>query len=1076
MHLRDGDCVHADIGPWGPPPPTPARSASFSTLRPASLTIALLWTLSGLPGGFLLGVYAMWEAKGTWESLQLGSYPWRQDPSRATLRQVGGPVPCRCLYLCPWTGRHASVQSTADTSVERIQVELGQHMVGQAPLQPVWPSLRRNCLAFVPRVFTSDLSCVVGLRAGTAHPLVLPRCISPAELQLVCQHHLGRTIGPVRLPPALKARQLVNPTEPLHLRDGDVLDVVDENHPSAIADVPKEEILKDHVLWSRDFRIVSCITVRLWFPHVRMPVLTWLKDGEHWDSDTLTFRPYFSSRYDGRWVPVQWAPGRIPHLVQASSVAESVATLVDARDGVRGLRLIPRITGLALADALHTEASEAHVLGLAQCSPHEQLQVRDGDVIWDSLMYGEQERWWLSIEDEVSGSCLACLFAGLMHRKVFFVFLLSLSRISGVMAMRRFSSSDRSRSRSPSPLSSGPWIGRWSPDSAAPFAQVTNQGHIDYRVLCPFRGWSPYYYVRPASSADELSLTVADFTGPWADSCTLIGATHPRLPLVALPTMDRGLATCILTSGVHTKAFLHPAIASYQALKTFCLRTLGVSDMQLSCHPAIRPYALQASFCFTLRHGDTFDVYPAESQHDYRATPRATFKHLGDLHHHHAWHQEFRVLYGGRVKVWQHDDDYEYSCTQRRVVDGSIWTPVLGRFRAPSTIPGGTSWVPTHNVEDGWCHFVQASESGRVGVLLHDSDQPTRCVSLPVRYGEGRAPNGWRIQSRIVQPGLRDGDVLVPTTSAARSSRPLAMLAALFCRSHLCYLSCAFAAFSEASSMVLPPVDRSLAVPAAVGRYPWRVPRPLRVFHQAGGPDISGQLISPYAEPSGFLSLPEELSVDEAYVTLSGAEPAWFHDLVPVWPSQGHQCITFVPVPPCRELVCVLLISTEWQQAVLLPSRVDLGWVSGHIRRALRGSVIAVRGPVQAVRPDRSLNDAVDWRNGDVLLAWEWHASDAAMEHPVLPTVELVRHAALWMADFEVSSSISVVLWRPGHRPLITALPLPIRWSAAACTFVGQFARRYPGWLLGSRPVGTLATAEHSLASRFSASVSSRQR
>ena len=428
--------------------------------------------------------------------------------------------------------------------------------------------------------------------------------------------------------------------------------------------------------------------------------------------------------------------------------------------------------------------------------------------------------------------------------------------------------------------------------------------------------------------------------------------------------------------------------------------------MQLSCHPSIRPYARQATFCFTLRHGDTFDIYPAESHHDYRATPRATFKYLGDLHHHHAWHQEFRVLFGGRVKVWQHDDDYEYSCQHRRVVDGSIWTPVLGRFRAPRTIPGGASWVPAHSIEDGWCHFIQASESGRVGVLLLDPTQPTRCVSLPARYGESQEPNGWRlrddIRSRIVRPGLRDGDVLVPATSAARNFRPIALLAAMLCRSTLCRVLHALAALAGASSMVLPPVDRSLAVPAAVGRYPWRVPRPLRVFHQAGGSDISGQLISPFAEPSGFLSLPEEFSVDDAYITLSGAEPAWFHDLVPVWPSQGHRCITFVPIPPCQELVCVLLVSTEWQQAVLLPSRVDLGWVSGHIRRAHRGSVIAIRGPVQAVRPERSLNEAVDWRNGDVLLAWEWHASEAVMERPVLPTVEL---AAMLLCGWLILSS-----------------------------------------------------------------------
>ena len=798
-----------------------------------------------------------------------------------------------------------------------------------------------------------------------------------------------------------------------------------------------------------NFRITSCITVRLWFPHVRMPVLTWLKAGEHWDSDALTFRPHFASRYQGSWVPVVWAPGATPHLVQVSSTAAVVATLVDDRDGVRGMRLVPTLTGHELADILHTGAPDVQVLGLSQRPSNEYLHLRDGDVVWDSLLYESQEGWWSRIEDEISGHCVICLFASWGRRRLGLSLFLGSFWLTKALAMQRLSSSDRSRSRSPSPLSSGPWIGRWRPDSMAPFERVTSQGHIDYRVLCPFRGWSPYYYVRPASSWEEMPSAVADFTGSWADSCTLVGAAQPRSPLVALPTLDRGLATCILTSGVHTKAFLHPAVASYHALKTFCQRTLGVADTQLSCHPSLRSYALSASFCFTLRHGDIFDVYPAESHHDFRATPRATFKYLGDLHHHHAWHQKFRVLYGGRVKVWQCNDDYEYTCQHRRVVDGSIWTPTLGRFRAPRTIPGGTSWVPAHCVDDGWCHFVQASESGRVGVLLHDETQPIRCVSLPVYRGVGQEPDGRQlrddIQSRIVQPGLRDGDVLVPVSAAARHCLSVPLLAALLCRHALCRAAVALASLAGASCMVLPPIDRSLAAPAAVGRYPWRVPRSQRVFHQAGGSEISGQLISPFAEPSGFLSLPAEMPVDEAYITLSSAEPAWFHDLVPVWPSQGHQCITFVPVPPCRELVCVLLVSTEWQQAVLLPSRVDLGWVSGHIRRTHRGSVIAVRGPVQAVRPDRSLNEAVDRRNGDVLLAWEWHASEATMDRPVLSSVELARHAALWMADFEVSAPLSVVIWRPGHRPLHTTLPQPIHWSAAACTFVGQFAQRYPG-------------------------------
>ena len=48
VHLRDGDCVHADVGPWGPPPPTPARSATHRAFR---LVLSLFPSF-----GFWLGI------------------------------------------------------------------------------------------------------------------------------------------------------------------------------------------------------------------------------------------------------------------------------------------------------------------------------------------------------------------------------------------------------------------------------------------------------------------------------------------------------------------------------------------------------------------------------------------------------------------------------------------------------------------------------------------------------------------------------------------------------------------------------------------------------------------------------------------------------------------------------------------------------------------------------------------------------------------------------------------------------------------------------------------------------------
>ena len=91
-------------------------------------------------------------------------------------------------------------------------------------------------------------------------------------------------------------------------------------------------------------------------------------------------------RYPGRWIPVPWAPGSTTHLVQASDNPHVVATLINATDGVRGMSIVPRITGSELADVLHTSPTAAHVLGLPAVPPAVPLNLRDGDVVWDSLL------------------------------------------------------------------------------------------------------------------------------------------------------------------------------------------------------------------------------------------------------------------------------------------------------------------------------------------------------------------------------------------------------------------------------------------------------------------------------------------------------------------------------------------------------------------------------------------------------------------------------------------------------------------------------------------------------------------
>ena len=271
-----------------------------------------LW--SGLQS-LLSGALAMVARPESWAHTQIGSYPWRRDPSQATLHSVGGPSPCRCLYLCPWTGRSDSIQGTAVTTIEQVHTAFQHALYGRAQVHPVWPSPRPHCLVLVPQDYASGYVCVVCILDGAIHAVVLPNPISYEKLCQVLQHRLGRPNGRPRLPPSLQVRRLLNPSALLHARDGDVLDVTDSEVPVAVANVGHSVSLKDHTLWTRDFRVATTIMVRLWFPHLRQPVLTWLSAEEQWDSAALTFRPHFTNRYPGYWVPVQWAPGRTPHLI-----------------------------------------------------------------------------------------------------------------------------------------------------------------------------------------------------------------------------------------------------------------------------------------------------------------------------------------------------------------------------------------------------------------------------------------------------------------------------------------------------------------------------------------------------------------------------------------------------------------------------------------------------------------------------------------------------------------------------------------------------------------------------------------
>ena len=86
-----------------------------------------------------------------------------------------------------------------------------------------------------------------------------------------------------------------------------------------------------------------------------------------------------------------------------------------------------------------------------------------------------------------------------------------------------------------------------------------------------------------------------------------------------------------------------------------------------------------------------------------------------------------------------------------------------------------------------------------------------------------------------------------------------------------------------------------------------------------------------------------------------------------------------------------------------------------------------------------------DWRNGDVLLAFQQGSVTAAYDSPVYTSPKHVRYAALWSFDFRTECILVMVIWRPGREPVRTEMPAGQQWSAAHQAFLGRFRIKYPG-------------------------------
>ena len=239
-----------------------------------------------------------------------------------------------------------------------------------------------------------------------------------------------------------------------------------------------------------------------------------------------------------------------------------------------------------------------------------------------------------------------------------------------------------------------------------------------------------------------------------------------------------------------------------------------------------------------------------------------------------------------------------------------------------------------------------------------------------------------------------------------------------------------------AAGMFAPPLEQQQLAAVPVGKYPWRIVPHERALHESVLPCNPARLLSPFTGLGGEITLTPDTLVDEARISLSEEEPYWYREIIPLWPALWQQTLVFVPVPSGGELVCIAVVSPEWQLAVLLPRRADLEWVLAHLRRITPGPLVSIRPPPATQTAGQSARGAVDWRSGDVVLAFQQGGEGQAYEPPVFVSPEHVRL---------VHCALPLLVCRPGRQPSGTTMPPPVRWVAAEGAFTGRFREKFPG-------------------------------
>ena len=956
IRLRDGDCLHADTGPFGPPPPEPARSfgcgsgvarwfiLAFGASRPKVIVWGLLGVgLWSFGEAMLSAPPASLDPPSVRVPIVLGNYPWRHPADSAHLSAMSGDRPCRCSLWCPWTGPHGAFKCMPGVSLRQLQARFAPALVGTPSLCPVWPCARSDTVTYVPEFpAESSLVCVLVRHHARCKAVVLPHRMAYDDLIHAVLYQTGWGISQVRLPPGVHARRVLDAQAPIVLRNGDALDALGCRAEAHELSADDEVVLKDHCMWTRRIRMLRTFMLQLWFPHLRAPIFTWIPPGTVWQPSELTFSGGFRDRYPGRWVPIPWSPGRTVQLILASDSVLRASVLHDSADGVSGLWIARRVGVPALAHDLHSLDGHLRILGYAKSATPEPVELRDGDVLWDSFGYDPGIcPWPAAPDDSGSLSMLSLLLLPGRWRFLLWVLWHCQSCHGAPVVPARRGPRSRTRSLSPPPaFNDSPRLGRWRPDLLQPFQETLSGHRHEFRVVCPCLGNSDPLHIYREFTADGMLQSVRRFAGGWAQSYVVTLPATIRAPLLVCPTFPGPFVTVVVHAAGDTCAALMPQQCTVPRVLLQCRRVTGAPGNQLHLPPALRDGREHASAVIHLRHGDQFELSRSISHPERRVSqlPCAVVPRLPHLD---LWYNDFTVARSEWVFVWTEQTDAGSQCRRFRAHAGARWSASALQFIQQGSTAKSHRWIPTACMQDGHCHFVERSGPDQARVLLTypDGSQPTRCSTLDLVAGQTASPIGWKLrddlQARSSGGPYRDGDVFWPDPGQV-TTVAVASLAASFGGAPqrlALFLSLVFGG-SPTAAMWQVPEEQQAGVSIAVGKYPWRIPPPLRVCHETVATGSHARLLSPFSQGEPIPVTPDT-SQEELYIGLATAEPAWSVGLMPVWPHLGANILHLVPIPGSRNLVCLVLVAAEWQCAVLVPRRADVPWLLRHLQPML---------------------------------------------------------------------------------------------------------------------------------------------